>query len=225
MHCEKCKTPCPYYNSCKGKSLYDKASRKIRKLENTEVFYKIDKCVSVLKKMLEEAVAARNADIHIIKAQTALGKTEQYAEIVKNWMGKKFIIAVPTIKLQREVAERIEAKGVTCEITESIYTKITQLSLPELEEKLNRDFSQGFTRRGKKTILEYKKEHMDELSPRQLEIFNEILKKRKIGYSGARCIVTTHALFLMKEIYKMQDYEIIIDEDLLMTLFHTAVRY
>ena len=67
----------------KVKSLYDKASRKIRKLENTEVFYKIDKCVSVLKKMLEEAVAARNADIHIIKAQTALGKTEQYAEIVK----------------------------------------------------------------------------------------------------------------------------------------------
>ena len=170
--------------------------------------------------MLEEAVDARNADIYIIKAQTALGKTEQYAEIVKNWTGKKFIIAVPTIKLQREVAERIEAKGVACEITESIYTKITQLGIPELEKKLNRDFSQGFTRRGKKTIIEYKKEHMDELSPRQLEIFDQILKKRKIGYSGARCIVTTHALFLMKELYKMQDYEIIIDEDLLMTLFH-----
>ena len=168
----------------------------------------------------EIAEAHRNADIHIIKAQTALGKTEQYAEIVKNWMGKKFIIAVPTIKLQREVAERIEAKGVECEITESMYTKIAQLGLPDLEEKLNKDFSKGFTKRGKKTILEYKKEHMDELSPRQLEIFNEILKKRKIGYSGARCIVTTHALFLMKELYKMQDYEIIIDEDLLMTLFH-----
>ena len=220
MYCENSKTTCPYYNNCKGKSLYDKASRKIRKLENTEVFYEIDKCVSVLKKMLEEAVAARNADIHIIKAQTALGKTEQYAEIVKNWIGKKFIIAVPTIKLQREVAERIEAKGVECEITESMYTKIAQLGLPDLEEKLNKDFSKGFTKRGKKTILEYKKEHMDELSPRQLEIFNEILKKRKIGYSGARCIVTTHALFLMKELYKMQDYEIIIDEDLLMTLFH-----
>ena len=220
MYCEKCKTPCPYYNSCKGKSLYDKASRKIRKLESTEVFYEIDKCVSILKEMLEEAVDARNADIYIIKAQTALGKTEQYAEIVKNWTGKKFIIAVPTIKLQREVAERIEAKGVACEITESIYTKITQLGIPELEKKLNRDFSQGFTRRGKKTIIEYKKEHMDELSPRQLEIFDQILKKRKIGYSGARCIVTTHALFLMKELYKMQDYEIIIDEDLLMTLFH-----
>lgn len=220
MYCENSKTTCPYYNNCKGKSLYEKASRKIRKLENTEVFYKIDKCVSVLKKMLEEAVAARNADIHIIKAQTALGKTEQYAEIVKNWIGKKFIIAVPTIKLQREAAERIEAKGVECEITESMYTKIAQLGLPDLEEKLNKDFSKGFTKRGKKTILEYKKEHMDELSPRQLEIFNEILKKRKIGYSGARCIVTTHALFLMKELYKMQDYEIIIDEDLLMTLFH-----
>ena len=48
-----------------------KQAGKSENLENTEVFYKIDKCVSVLKKMLEEAVAARNADIHIIKAQTA----------------------------------------------------------------------------------------------------------------------------------------------------------
>lgn len=45
-------------------------------------------------------------------------------------------------------------------------------------------------------------------------------QKQEIGYSGARCIITTHALFLMKELYRLKEYEIIIDEDLLMTLFH-----
>ena len=64
---------------------------------------------------------------------------------------------MPTIKLQREVAERIEAKGVECEITESMYTKIAQLGLPDLEEKLNKDFSKGFTKRGKRPYWNIKR--------------------------------------------------------------------
>lgn len=44
----------------------------------------------------------------------------------------------------------------------------------------------------------------------------------EVGQSGARCIVTTHALFLMKELYKMKDYEIIIDEDILRWLLNRS---
>ena len=90
---------------------------------------------------LENAVNAKDLDIHVINAQTALGKTEQYAEIVKNQTDKKFLIAASTIKLQHELAERIEAKGVKCEITESIYTKATQLPFPGLKEELDWAFS------------------------------------------------------------------------------------
>lgn len=218
--CIKSNVSCPYYDKCKANSLYAKASQKIRKLESSEDFYEIEKCETDLREFLEKAVDAKDSDIHVIKAQTALGKTEQYAELVKNRADKKFIIAVPTIQLQHEVAGRIEAKGVKCEITESIYIKATQLQLPGLTEELDWAFSQGFAKRAKKIISEYKREHQEELSSEQLKKLDWVLKKQKIGYSGARCIVTTQALFLMKEMYLMEEYEIIIDEDLLMTLFH-----
>ena len=218
--CIKSKVPCPYYDKCKANSLYTKASQKIRKLESTEDFYEIEKCEADLREFLENAIDAKDSNIHVIKAQTALGKTEQYAEIVKNRADKKFLIAASTIKLQHELAERIEAKGVKCEITESIYTKATQLPFPGLTEELDWAFSQGFAKRAKRIVSAYRNEHQEELSAEQLKKLDGVLKKQEIVYSGARCIVTTHALFLMKELYRMKEYEIIIDEDLLMTLFH-----
>lgn len=218
--CTNSKTPCPYYGKCMASSLYAKASQKIRKLESTEDFYEIEKCEADLREFLENAIDAKDSAIHFIKAQTALGKTEQYAEIVKKRTDKKFLIAAPTIQLQHELAERIEAKGVKCEITESIYTKATQLHFPGLTEELDWAFSQGYAKRAKRIISEYRNEHQEDLSPEQIKKLDWVLKKQEIGYSGARCIVTTHALFLMKEMYRMNEYEIIIDEDLLMTLFH-----
>ena len=110
---------------------------------------------------------AKDLDIHVINAQTALGKTEQYAEIVKNQTDKKFLIAASTIKLQHELAERIEAKGVKCEITESIYTKATQLPFPGLTEELDWAFSQGFAKRAKRIVSAYRNEHQEELSAEQ----------------------------------------------------------
>ena len=58
-------------------------------------------------KDLQKGVSAANSEIYIIKAQTALGKTQQYIEIIKNNPNKKFIIAAPTIKLQLEIAARL----------------------------------------------------------------------------------------------------------------------
>lgn len=165
--CIKSKVTCPYYEKCKASSLYAKASQKIRKLESIEDFYEIKNCEDDLRKFLENAVNAKDLDIHVINAQTALGKTEQYAEIVKNQTDKKFLIAASTIKLQHELAERIEAKGVKCEITESIYTKATQLPFPGLTEELDWAFSQGFAKRAKRIVSAYRNEHQEELSAEQ----------------------------------------------------------
>lgn len=121
-------------------------NQKIRKYRG---FYKIDKCVSVLKNAWGSGSCQKCRYPHY-KSTDGFRKNGTVRWDCKNWIGKKFIIAVPTIKLQREVAERIEAKGVECEITESMYTKIAQLGLPDLEEKLNKDFSKGFTKRGKR---------------------------------------------------------------------------
>ena len=90
--CIKSNVSCPYYDKCKANSLYAKASQKIRKLESSEDFYEIEKCETDLREFLEKAVDAKDSDIHVIKAQTALGKTEQYAELVKNRADKNSCI-------------------------------------------------------------------------------------------------------------------------------------
>lgn len=76
----------------------------------------------------------------------------------------------------------------------------------------------------KKIIAKYKADHCEELSTRELEMFDWVLKKQGIGQSGAQCIVTTHELFILKELYKLDGYEKIIDEDILMTLFRQMYK-
>ena len=224
---ERCaygKYPCPHSSTCNCYSLYAKASKKIRILESQEDFYDLEDCQKELKEYLQKGVSAANSEIYIIKAQTALGKTQQYIEIIKNNPNKKFIIAAPTIKLQLEIAARLMLEGVCCEITESMYAKAKQLNNPELTRLLDRAIAGGFERRMKKIIAKYKADHCEELSTRELEMFDWVLKKQGIGQSGAQCIVTTHELFILKELYKLDGYEKIIDEDILMTLFRQMYK-
>ena len=48
-----------------------------------------------LSQKLTDAVNSNRCGINIIKAQTAIGKTHKYIDIIKN-SNKKFIVAVPT---------------------------------------------------------------------------------------------------------------------------------
>ena len=170
---ERCaygKYPCPYSSTCNCYSLYAKASKKIRILESQEDFYDLEDCQKELKEYLQKGVSAANSEIYIIKAQTALGKTQQYIEIIKNNPNKKFIIAAPTIKLQLEIAARLMLEGVCCEITESMYAKAKQLNNPELTRLLDRAIAGGFERRIKKIIAKYKADHCEELSTREYDV-------------------------------------------------------
>lgn len=163
----------------KPSSLYTKVVGRSGNWKALKIFTKSSSVKVISENFWRKAVDARDSDIHVINAQTALGKTEQYSEIVKNRADKKFLIAAPTIQLQHELAERIEAKGVKCEITESIYTKATQLPFPGLKEELDWAFSQGFAKRAKRIVSAYRNEHQEELSAEQLKKLDWVLKNRK----------------------------------------------
>ena len=220
--CASVKSTCPYFEQCGCDSLYGKAVSKIRRIEKKTDYYELQESVDELRRDLQRAVDSSAPDIYVIKAQTAIGKTEQYANIVRDNKDKKFIIAVPTIALQHEVAERIEGKGVICEVTKSMLKGAEELQILELTNELEKALRNGFWKKVKGIISKYKREHSDELSAEQKDRIDQDLKKMEVGQSGARCIVTTHALFLMKELYKMKDYEIIIDEDILRWLLNRS---
>ena len=215
---QRCEGICPYWERCRARSLYDKVSKKILKLKETE-FITLHEAEDKLRDSITEAVTAYDRDIHIIKAQTALGKTEQYCRIVKERSDKKFIIAVPTIQLQWEVAERIRAKGIECEITESIRSKVEHLNINELNSCVDDAYYTGYGRCVVKVIQEFLSEQGENLTDKEKHEIAKILKGQIEDVKKARCIVTTHAFFLIKKLYEMRDYEIIVDEDILITLF------
>ena len=213
-----CNKGCSYAEQCGGSTIYSKCGSKIRKLSNLDTYLPLANCQEQLKTCLREAVDAENDNIYVIKAQTALGKTEAYCNIIQESPDKQFIIAVPTCKLQAEVVQRLKYKGIECTQTESVYETIKKLDLPDLEEMVKKLYENGYGRFVVKQIRTYKNENYNKLTKYQRQELDHLTGKKQ-GLETSRCIVTTHAYFQMMNMDTLKDYEIIIDEDFLITLF------
>lgn len=213
-----CNKGCPYAEQCGSSTIYSKCGSKIRKLSNLDTYLPLANCQEQLKICLREAVDAEDDNIYVIKAQTALGKTEAYCNIIQESPDKQFIIAVPTCKLQAEVVQRLKYKGIECTQTESVYETIKKLDLPDLEELVKQLYDDGFGQFVVKQIRDYKTKNYDKLTEYQRQELNRLTGKKQ-ELKQSRCIVTTHAYFQMMKLDTLEDYEIIIDEDFLVTLF------
>lgn len=213
-----CEDVCKYAEQCGCRSIYSKLKSRIRKFNKQNLYISLEECQEQLKTRLENAVNSEEDNIFVIKAQTALGKTETYCNLINSEQNKKFIIAVPTCRLQSEVAERLAAKGVECIQTMSIYESIKKLGLPDLTEMVDQLYADGYGRFVVKKIREYKREKYDKLTEYQRNELNKLTGKKQ-GLEQARCIVTTHAYFHMMNLDSLNEYEIIIDEDPVITLF------
>ena len=122
----------------------------------------------------------------------AIGKTEIYCDLIQRRKDKKFLIALPTCKLQEEVAERLRLKGVDCYQTKSIYTEVTKLGLKDLEEELQEAYDKGYGPRIIKIIRKYKSENYDNLTEEQRQMLDKLTgRKDNSSIFKERCIVTT----------------------------------
>ena len=213
-----CNKGCPYAEQCGSSTIYSKCGSKIRKLSNLDTYLPLANCQEQLKTCLREAVEAEADNIYVIKAQTALGKTEAYCNIIQESPDKKFIIAVPTCKLQAEVVQRLKYKEIECTQTESVYETIKKLDLPDLEEMVKKLYENGYGRFVVKQIRTYKNENYNKLTKYQRQELDHLTGKNQ-GLETSRCIVITHVYFQMMNMDTLKDYEIIIDEDFLITLF------
>lgn len=141
-----------------------------------------------------------------------------YCNLIQERPDKQFIIAVPTCKLQAEIVQRLKGKGIECTWTESVYENIKKLDLPDLEAMVKKLYDDGFGRFVVKQIREYKTKNYDKLTEYQRQNLNRLTGKKQ-ELEQSRCIVTTHAYFQMMKLDTLDSYEIIIDEDFLVTLF------
>ena len=208
---------CPYYETCQAKTIIEKVTNKMQKITSFECG-PVEESESLLRDFLERAVVSNDQDIHLIKAQTAIGKTTAYCNLVRDMPHKTFMIVLPTNILQEQVAKDLEDRGVEIYVTPNIKKLTERIGLKELSYKIEELYDAGFGQKVKPLIKEYIGTHEKELSVWQKEQLEDYLDMKN-QFDGKKCIVTTHALFLAIEYSVLQQYEIIIDEDILMTIF------
>ena len=118
-----CENFCPLHEECNHATnmvLTAKTNRNsVVKLKEKK-YYALEEAAEDVKETLQKAVDSPFDGINIIKAQTAIGKTHCYVNLIKN-CDKKFIVAAPTNILKDEIYERLKNEGVTNVVkTESI---------------------------------------------------------------------------------------------------------
>lgn len=208
---------CPYYADCEqAGTIVDTLAidRKVYVRKETE-YYPLEEAVHCLKQNLEMAYESFDSGIHLIKAQTSIGKTTQYIELIERHPEASFLIAVPTNMLKQQVTEDLLKKGIgkdelfmTLSIDDNIFFQ-------EMKEEIQNAHARGIHNKKGQVLRKYYEEIKD--NPSKKIVIEECRKLIK-GINAVRderVIVTTHAYFLqMPEVF-LKKYTIIIDEDIL----------
>ena len=64
--------------------------------QGKEEYASINKAENLLKENLNHAFLSKEEGIHLIKAQTGLGKTKSYIELIAENTDSRFLVALPT---------------------------------------------------------------------------------------------------------------------------------
>ncbi|MGN1318665.1 MAG: DEAD/DEAH box helicase family protein [Lachnospirales bacterium] len=210
---KRCAEFCPHHEVCKHSkniiTTVNLSRNSITVFDNIQKFVDIKKAREELYENVKNAILSNNNHINIIKAQTGIGKTETYIRCIKE-LGVSCIIAVPTNSLKDEIYKRMKYADIDVKKT----PELPKLDDEDMEE-LNRLYKTG-DRFGYRDF-------MYELS-KKYESIKEYKKELKETMSYKGNIVTTHFRLL----YQFRDeilnnHTIIIDEDIIQTIFETKV--
>jgi len=214
-----CNNYCPYCNQCNhGSNIISTAiiikRRTINKIADyNETYVSLEEAEEDFRLKLQEAINSKDSIWYIIKAQTALGKTRTYLELMKNTT-MKILIAVPTVILKNEIYADAKKMGID---------KIVEApSLEEIKDELPDymyDHIDYLYKSGKyhavypyiKKIVENNEEDTD--FSKILSKYMNDMKKFK-DFNGHAIITHRRLLYLSETILKKYD-AVIIDEDIL----------
>lgn len=211
---KKCNMFCAYKDICNhGTNILSTVKPKrgeIERLDNyIEVYHSIEEVQEDLVRNLTRAVYAKDKLWHVIKAQTAAGKTEAYLRIMKTQEGK-FLIVVPTNKLKWDVKKRADKMGIDIMVSPSLDEISDEMPEHIWEHiKFLRDTGQHTS--------------VHSFISRMAEEENVIclkrhLKKQKEFESYVGNTITTHRKFLNMDKKTLDKYDVvIIDEDIILS--------
>lgn len=213
---------CKYCDVCKFKNIVQCLARKEQIIKVAdEKLYSLFEAEADFKNKFEMALKSDQKTVHVIKAQTAIGKTYIYCNYIKDNPEQYFYIAVPTNKLKKEVLSRLDSMGVKAMASLSL----EDIDFPSdvLKNRVLELYELGYTNSIKKQIKKLvKQEHKYcefDKAKLQWQLDNLFEFISIIKNMEARVVVTTHAQLLMTHWAIPDKYNIIVDEDIIKTIF------
>lgn len=211
---EQCNKFCAYSDNCNhGTDILSTVTLKrgtIERLANyTETYYPIEEVQEDLKDNLRTAINANDTRWHIIKAQTAAGKTEAFLNLMEH-SERNFLVAVPTNKLKRDVESRANEKGIALMVTPS---------LDEIKDEIPNDIWDEieFLREigQHKKVYSYIRRMAEEEG---IACLKEYLDKQEKFEDYEGNTITTHRKLLNMDKKTLDKYDVvIIDEDIILS--------
>ena len=121
-----CISFCPHQDKCShGKNILSTTKPKYHQIErianHTESLCSVDEAWADFKRCFLSAINSPEKLWHVIKCQTALGKTQAYLELLRD-TGLRVLVVVPTNKLKREISlERAAEMGIDFIVSPSLH--------------------------------------------------------------------------------------------------------
>ena len=211
---------CPYEKEClhaKNMILTAKPGKSTILQTVKKEYVSIQEAEEDLKNKFLQAVSSEKPGVHIIKAQTGIGKTNLYLNYLLKNPNETFLIAVPTHKLKMEVYNNAVRKG----IRNIAYTPEMPEFSPEIQEKINHIYAVGAGKHALHMMSEICNNLPDgHHDKRAFQEYCNALENVE-AYDGH--VITTHdrLLLLHRNSRLVKDREVMIDEDILRTMIST----
>lgn len=216
---QKCMDCCFAQECCHSENMLETANPKRHDVKITakQEYVSIEEAEESFKELLGQAVNSEKNGIHILKAQTGIGKTNTLIHYLKT-ADMPCVIAVPTHELKDEIYNKARNHGI-----ENICCTPTlpeQVLSPEIMSEINHLFNIG----AGQEVLRYLRTLLSDMnkSDKNYDVINEYLisSKQTVNYKGH--IITTHAKLLTVSSDSFEGHQIIIDEDILRQVINTA---
>ena len=210
---ECCEKYCPYHEECShGRNILTTVHSRRGSMEpiigNHEVFSSMDEMQDDVYGAIRRALFAEGKKFYVIKAQVGAGKSHSYLRLMKENKERRFIIAVPTNLLKREIYEKAKRWGIETMVTPS---------LEEIADEIPEDMwshIQKLYRRGQHRFVHgyiYRK-----LDKEDIFCLRKYMEEREKTKTWEGCIITTHRYLLNMDKKNLDAFDsIIIDEDII----------
>lgn len=207
---QQCVNFCPYADECnhaKNMILTTKTKRNtIVELSKNKKYVTLTEAEEDLYDRFIQVQGSHDNHIHVIKAQTGLGKSYTYINGLEN-SDKPYIVAVPTNKLKDEIYDKCIEAGY-----DVMKTPTLPLEIPDdIKNEIERLYRIGAAYTAGKYIRKIAKEKG------LVELLEYIEQMERIKTFPGH-IITTHSRLLYFRDEQFQSHHIIIDEDIMKSL-------